>query len=173
MGVQVRNQRVERLNGNVNTQVNRFYAEIFRELEFEGNLDITNPTDKFCLHYVYWPRINKTLSEFVNAHNSHGLSTEGGATPCQLMFAYQHLTEIHHLSLHSTSYPSVNVNDLLRRQEELPHVEVLPSHNFLPNHKFDELKNLVNPLNSSSEKGKDLYKQTVEFVGNFLFSQQF
>ena len=57
-GTSVRNQRVERLNGDVNVQVNRYFAETFRELEFEEKLDITNSTDKFCLHYVYLPRIN-------------------------------------------------------------------------------------------------------------------
>ena len=59
-GTSVRKQRVERLNGDVNVQVNRYFAETFRELEFEEKLDITNSTDKFCLHYVYLPRINKT-----------------------------------------------------------------------------------------------------------------
>ena len=126
-GTSVRNQRVERLNGDVNVQVNRFYSQIFRELEFEEVLDITNASDKFCLHYVYLPRVNQTLQECVNAHNSHSISTEAGATPNQLMFAYRHLTELHHLSLHSTTYPSVSVENLLSRQEELPFVEVLPS----------------------------------------------
>jgi hypothetical protein len=76
-GSSVRNQRIERLNGDVNVQVNRYYAEIFRELEFEEKLNIANSTDKFCLHYVYLPRINKTLADFVNAHNCHNISTEG------------------------------------------------------------------------------------------------
>lgn len=40
---------------DVNTQVNQFYAEIFRQLEYEDKLDITNPTDKFCLGYVFCP----------------------------------------------------------------------------------------------------------------------
>ena len=163
---------MERLNGDVNIQVNRFYAEIFRELEFEGVLDITNPSDKFCLHYIYLPRINQTLQEFVNAHNSHRISMEAGDTPNQLMFAYRHLTELHHISLHSTTYPSVSVEDLLNRQQELPFVEVLPSTTVIPNDKLEELKSLVDPLSSSSERGKDLYRQTVELVGNFLFIQQ-
>ena len=88
-GTSVRNQRVERLNGDVNVQVNRYFAETFRELEFEEKLDITNSTDKFCLHYVYLPRINKTLTDFVNAHNHHNIFTEGSATPQQLMFGHQ------------------------------------------------------------------------------------
>lgn len=171
-GTSVLNQRVERLNGDVNIQVNRFYAEIFRELEFEQKLDIINPTDKFCLHYVFLPRINKTLSDFVNAHNCHGISTEGGATPRQLMFAYRHLTELQHLTNHSTPYPSVSVQQLLNNQTGLPFVQVSPPVTMLPDDKFAELRELVDPLAVSTEKGKDLYQRTVQFVGDYLVSQQ-
>ena len=34
-GTSVRNQHIERLNGDVNVQVNRYFAETFHELEFE------------------------------------------------------------------------------------------------------------------------------------------
>jgi len=37
------------------------------------------------LHYVYLPRINLQLEDFMNAWNSHPLSTEGNKTPQQLM----------------------------------------------------------------------------------------
>ena len=126
-GSSVCNQRIERLNGDVNVQVNRYYAEIFRELEFEEKLNITNSIDKFCLNYAYLPRINKTLTDFVNAHNCHNISTEGSATPQQLMFAYRHLTELHHSILHSTPYIIVSVQELLQNPGELTDVEVLPS----------------------------------------------
>lgn len=89
-----------------------------------------------------------------------------GGTPRQLMFAYQHLAEVQQLSLHSTNYPSVSVQDLLSRQEDLSYVEVSPSTSILPDDKVEELKNLVSPLDFSYEKGKDLYRQTVEFVGS-------
>ena len=167
-GPSVRNQRVERLNGDVNVQVNQYYAGIFRELEFEEKLNVTNPTDKFCLHYVYLPRINKTLADFVNAHNCHSISTEGSATPQQLMFAYGHLTELHHSILHSTPYPMVSVQELLRNPNALPFVEVSPNVCPLPDEVMDGLREAVNPLAESTDKGKDLYMETVKFVGDYL-----
>lgn len=170
-GSSVRNQRVERLNGDVNIQVNRFFAEVFRELEFENKLDITNPADKFCLHYIYLPRINKTLTEFINAHNAHSISTEGSATPNQLMFAYRHLTELHHSITHSTPYPMVSVQQLLSNQNTLPFVTVSSPVSPLPDEKMSELREHVNPLAESSEKGKDLYSRTVKFLGDYLVSQ--
>lgn len=171
-GSSVRNQRIERLNGDVNVQVNRYYAEIFRELEFEEKLNIANSTDKFCLHYVYLPRINKTLADFVNAHNCHNISTEGSATPQQLMYAYRHLTELHHSILHSTPYPTVSVQELLQNPTALPYVDVLPSVYQLPNDVFNELREVVNPLAESNDKGKDIYMETVKFVGDYLTGAQ-
>ena len=167
-GTSVRNQRVERLNGDVNVQVNRYFAETFRELEFEEKLDITNSTDKFCLHYVYLPRINKTLTDFVNAHNHHNISTEGSATPQQLMFAYRHLTQLHHSAMHSTPYPSISPQELLRNPTVLPYVEVLPSVCPLPDVVMIQLREAINPLAVSDDKGKDIYMQTVRFVGDYL-----
>lgn len=170
-GSSVRNQRVERLNGDVNVQVNQYFAEIFRELEFEEKLNIANATDKFCLHYVYLPRINKTLTDFVNAHNCHSISTEGSATPRQLMFAYRHLTELHHSTTYSSPYPETSVQDLLSNPSALPFVDVSPPNNsLLPDNIVAELRDVVNPLAQSHEKGKDLFTRTINFVGDYLTS---
>ena len=47
-------------------------------------LDITNELHLFALHYVFLPRINMALSEFVDAWCSHGLSSAKNKTPTQL-----------------------------------------------------------------------------------------
>ena len=56
VGSSVRNQRVERFNFDINANVTRQFAAIFRDLEFEGCLSAENDTDLFCLQYVYTPR---------------------------------------------------------------------------------------------------------------------
>ena len=38
----------------------------------------------FCLHYVYLPRINRALTEFVEQWNQHPVSTEESRSPYQL-----------------------------------------------------------------------------------------
>ena len=45
-------------------------------------------TDIFCLHYVYLPRINQALTNHMNAHNHHKISSEESATPLQLVTIY-------------------------------------------------------------------------------------
>ena len=49
-------------------------------------LDPLNEVDLCCLHFIYLPRIGKSLKEFHNSWNCHSLSTEGSKTPHQLFF---------------------------------------------------------------------------------------
>ena len=53
-------------------------------LEANGNLDIDNEIHIFCLHYVFIPRVNASLRQFIEAWNNHPLSSELYLTPIQL-----------------------------------------------------------------------------------------
>ena len=86
-GSSVHNCRIERLWKDVHSSK---FKCIFHSLEDLGVLDIENSTDRFCLHYVYIPRINADLESFRLGWNSHALSTEGNRTPLQLFIAYSH-----------------------------------------------------------------------------------
>lgn len=168
VGSSVRNQRVERFNFDINANVTRQFAAIFRDLEFEGCLSAANDTDLFCLQYVYTPRINKVLHEFIAAHNHHVISTEGSSTPLQLFHAYRHLTELHSSFFHTDPYPTLNVQDLLNNYGSLPHVEVRTRTCPLSAENFFELQETIDPLTVSLVNGKDLYHQVVEFVATCL-----
>ncbi len=83
-GVSVYNQRIERLWAELNRAVCRHFINIFNFMEEQGILDSLNEIHLFCLHYVYLPRIQQAVTEFINQWNNHGLSTQGGQTPLQL-----------------------------------------------------------------------------------------
>ena len=165
-GKSVQNQRVERLNGDLNRHVNRPFSEVFHNLEFRGELNPKNDVDLFCLHYVYLPRINKAIENFTTSYNCHSLSSERNATPLQLFWANQSLIELHRS--HEVFYPEVSVTDLLSRREELPYVVIDSIPCSLDQEGFEELKRSVDPLAESSNKGRDIYLQTVQFVGNYI-----
>ena len=74
VGSSVHNQRMERHNRSINEQELLGFKEEFYDLESEGILDPLNDTDMFCLHYIYLPRINLRISEFIKAHNNHSVS---------------------------------------------------------------------------------------------------
>ena len=165
-GKSVQNQRVERLNGEINRHVNRPFSEIFQDLELRGELNPKNDVDLFCLHFVYLPRINRAIEEFAASYNCHSLSSERNATPLQLFWANQGLIELHRG--HEVFFPEVSVTDLLSRREELPHVVVDHIPCCLDQQGLEQLKRTINPLAQTSNKGRDLYLQTVNFVGNYI-----
>ena len=53
-------------------------------MEDEGILNPDDGIQLFCLHYVFLARINKCLSDFVNAWNRHPMESEHGLSPEQL-----------------------------------------------------------------------------------------
>ena len=57
---------------------------LFHYMENEALLDPDNSVHLFCLHYVYLPRINASITAFVEAWNRHPMQSERGLSPWQL-----------------------------------------------------------------------------------------
>lgn len=83
-GRSTHNSRIERCWRDVMYAVIQTYYSLFYFLESVEDLNPDNEDDLFCLHIVYLPIINRSLTEFKNAYNNHRLSTERGWTPQQL-----------------------------------------------------------------------------------------
>ena len=164
VGSSVHNQRIERHNRSANEQELSVFKSEFYDLESEGVLDPLNETDLFCLHYVYLPPLNKNLSEFVSAHNNHKVSTEGNNTPAQIFWTNLHLSFFGDGREPNDAWMGVNIDELI--QTNLPHVQVPVTSNPLDDTAYAELQRLVDPLSSTC--GKELYRNTVDFVGRKL-----
>lgn len=83
-GRSVHNTRIERLWREVNRVVNSYYSGIFRHMEEHGILDSTNEIDICALHFVFLPRIAKSLDEFTLQWNYHGMRTAAHNSPLAL-----------------------------------------------------------------------------------------
>ena len=112
------------------------------------------------------PRLNRSISEFIAAHNHHVVSTEENRSPLQLFYQYLHLTTLQYQGVQERAQ-GMSVRQLLETRD-LPHVELSDVENPLDNNGLQELVRTVDPL--SAENGKLLYQRAIEFVGNHLLS---
>lgn len=94
VGSSVHNQRVERMWRDVNRLVSNQFRTEFYTLEEQGNLDVDNETDLYCLHIAYSTVINQVVEEFRSGYNNHSVRTEGNYTPQQLFCTNQHLFQL-------------------------------------------------------------------------------
>ena len=83
-GRSVHNQRIERLWRDVFSSCTVLFYNVFWYMEEEQLLDVENEIHLFAMHYVFLPRINMAIHQFVLAWNNHTLSSERNMSPVQL-----------------------------------------------------------------------------------------
>uniref|UniRef100_A0A4W5MCW4 Integrase core domain-containing protein n=1 Tax=Hucho hucho TaxID=62062 RepID=A0A4W5MCW4_9TELE len=79
-----RNQRIDRLWGDVWHGDSNVYHDLFTFLETEQIIDINNEVHLWALRFVFLPQVNKDLAVFAGQWNHHGLRTEQRQSPLQL-----------------------------------------------------------------------------------------
>lgn len=86
MGRSVHNQRIERLWRDVFQGCLFLYHQLFSHLEDVGLLDPCSDMHLCALHYVYVPRLQRSLDNFRTAYIHHPLSSCHNFTPAQLFY---------------------------------------------------------------------------------------
>ena len=168
-GSSVHNTRIERLWRDVYVQVTATYSAVFTSLESNGVLDPLNVVDLFCLHFVYIPRINQSLSLFQEAWNNHPLSTESNRTPLQLytLYAIGNPLFTDQDDIDCNSY-GVDPDDLIDEDDAINVPEtVVP----LSDSSINMLTGSINPLQQSDSYGADIYMQTVNLVYQLMLRE--
>ena len=132
-------------------------------------LDLLNEKHLYALHYVFIPRINRALSDFIKGWNNHPIRTAHHKSPHQLFTAgallLQHsgLAALDFFNDVDDSY-GIDIDGPLCRQEGnivVPEVAVtLSSENFI------RLRQAVDPLATSDEFGIDLFEQVLQFMSS-------
>lgn len=75
-GRSVHNQRIERLWRDAIQSFIGMYKRLFYFMESNNILDPLNEVHMYALHYVYLPRIQRSIEEFTLQWNNHPLSSE-------------------------------------------------------------------------------------------------
>ena len=172
VGSSVHNQCIERLWRNMHRCVTVLYYKLFYYLESEGLLDANNEYHLFALHYIYKPRLNKSLNEFRNAWNSHPVRTEHNQSPSQLFNAGA-------LSLRRSGRAALRFFDRIDNtygvdeqgfysSEGEEDVTIPETAVDLRDEELTQLHHSIDPLSLSDNYGIELYEATVEFVHDAL-----
>ena len=169
-GSSTHNERIERMWRDVTRCVSSSFITLFSTLEIEGVLDPINEVDIFCLHFIFIPRINKSLADFQGSWNCHPLSTEGNLSPLQLytegLVAIQQDTLPHSSTDQSGITSGSTISDQLSNGVEI--VEV-PSNKFLPcSQLLIALQSSIDPLSQCADLGKQFYYTCIQIVGQHL-----
>lgn len=168
VGSSVHNQRIEQLWRDMYAAVIQLFHRLFYHLEHIGALDPLNSNHLFALQYVFIPRINAALADFVAAWNQHPVSRCRGQSPIQLFtrgmieLRQRNYAAFDFFEPITESYGASD-EDLVP-EDEGNHVTVSPIDINLDEEDMELLRSTVNPLSTSSNHGIDLFEQTLSLV---------
>ena len=164
VGASVHNQRIERLWRDMHRCVTILFYKLFYFMEQMDLLDCLNETDLYALHYVFIPRINHALSEFMNHHlirSAHHKTPHQLFTAGALLLQHSGLAALDFFKDVDDTY-GIDIDGHISPQEGsvvVPEVSVC-----LNSANFTRLQRTVNPLTVSDDFGIDLYAEVLQFM---------
>ena len=167
-GSSVHNQRIERLWRDMHRSVTILFYKLFYYMEHHGLLDPLNEYHLWALHYVFVPRINHCLKEFVRSWNNHPIRTAGHKSPQQLFTAGSLLLQNSQLAA-LDFFHAVDETYGIDLDGPVPLSEgvSVPQTSFT--FSADDILSLqqsVDPCGITDNYGIDLYEQTLQFISN-------
>lgn len=167
VGTSVHNQRIERLWRDLYTAVVQLYKRLFYHLENTGLLNPLEPNHLYALHYVFIPRINRAISEFVDGWNRHPVGTCGGLSHLQLYT--KEMVRLRQTDLRSFDYflPVTETYGVMTEEyspESSNTVVIPPIDVHVSEETVETLKSNVDPLRASDFYGVDLYQLALNIV---------
>ena len=172
VGNSVHNQRIERLWRDMHRCCSQLFYRLFYYMEHNNLLNPIDDLHLFALHYVYIPRINRALDQFMLSWNNHGVRTERGRTPNQLFTEgalrlrnsgqiavdfFDNANELYGVDFEDNSIPE-------ERDSEDAGIVIPTIQVNLDDDQIEELKATIDPLASSDDHGLDIYQRTLDFL---------
>ena len=163
-GSSTHNQRIERLWRDVSRVVLRQYKNLFNYLEAYCHLNCLNDMDLCALHYVFMPRINHTLEEFVRQYNNHPLRTEHNLTPRQLHSVSPVTTTVQETMIDPNSY-GIEEDGPVPNVESPNNCVIVDPVNFTIPEDIESM--LPDPLTNDGNYGIDTYLEVLAILQRF------
>ncbi len=166
-GSSVHNQRIERLWRDMHKSVTILFYKLFYFLEHHSLLDHLNERHLWALQYVFVPRINRCLQQFVNSWNNHPIRTACHKSPQQLFTAGCLLLQNSQISaldfFHSVdNFYGVDPDGPIPLTDQgvsVPRTSII----FLDTD-IQQLRRRVDPCGISGNYGINLYEETLAFI---------
>ena len=170
-GSSTHNQRIECLWRDMHKCATLLYYRLFYFMEHQGLLDPLNEYHLWALHFVFIPRINKSLNEFTQSWNNHPIRTTGHKSPNQLFIAGAILLQNSQMAgldfFHQVDeYYGIDPNGPIPTDSDA-HVGVPESPLHFSDSDLSSLRQTVDPCAPSDNHAIDLYEQTLEIILNF------
>ena len=170
-GCSVHNQRIERLWVEVKNNVVSYYCNLFYFLEQHHLLDPINELHLFALHYIFLPRINRTLDEMVRSWNNHPMSTERNRSPRQLWHSgISAATNSNYLAMQSVFASDQEMNEFGHGGGPTPDLDSdndveVPEVSFaLSGEQWQQLQQNVEPLENDNNHGINLFIAALDII---------
>ena len=137
-------------------------------------MKLTNILHIYTLQYLFLPRINADLQQFVNMWNNHKLSTESNRTPLQLLLYYKADTvaEPDDDAESAEDNNDDDDNDELLEEPIVPSVICDPRECPLTAEQMSEFRERIQPLSSSVpfDSTMDImYWQGVQVISDIFY----
>ncbi|XP_068695841.1 uncharacterized protein [Montipora foliosa] len=177
----VHNQRIERLWRDLFYGCTHSFYTLFCAMEDAGLLDPSNEFHLYALHYVFLPRLNQRIAEFVDAHTRAPISTEQNKSPLQLwisgllnvwnstsQIAVEQSMSPEDLSSYGIDWNGPPPSSLWHGEldDERTPIEVPAVPELLQPEGSQVLAERVNAMGDSDYHGVDLYIQTLDHILN-------
>jgi len=170
-GRSVHNQRIERLWVEVKNNVVSYYRNLFYFLEQCHLLDPVNEVHLFVLHYIFLPRINRTLGEMAGSWNNHPMSTERNRSPRQLWHSgMTAAANSDYLAVQSVFANDQEMNEFGTGGGPIPDCDTdndveVPEVCFgLSDEQWQQVQESVEPLSDDGNHGVNLYVAALEVL---------
>ena len=170
-GASTHNQGIERLWRDMHKSATILYYKLFYFMEQSGILDPLNEHHLWALHYVYLPRISKTLHQFTQSWNHHPIRTACHKSPLQLFTAGALLLQNSQLEAFDF-FEAVDNSYGIDSDGPIPleegGAEIPQSSLHFSDSDLASLRQTIDPEGPSDNYGMDIYEQTLEFIHNYF-----